>query len=166
MRDRRWPLSALCSRWGTVPRRSSDRSDSRRSGLSVGTDQNAPFRPLGQRRQSCLKGKTGRCRNGYDRHSQEFPTIRPLQRSQCRRPPNPCLAISRSERRAASIDDVLVPAGLHEGDPSRVSIFGSGLVPTLIHRSLRVMKARIRNGFCTPPAALTRLRRFLGPAPV
>jgi hypothetical protein len=38
-----------------------------------------------------------------------------------------------SERHAASIDDVLVPAGLHEGYPSRVSIFRSGLVLALIH---------------------------------
>src|ERR1700730_5206517 len=38
-----------------------------------------------------------------------------------------------SERYPASIDDVLVPAGLHKGDPWRVSIFGSSLVLTLIH---------------------------------
>jgi len=38
-----------------------------------------------------------------------------------------------SERYPASVDDVLVPAGLYKGYASRVSIFGSGLVLALIH---------------------------------
>src|SRR3984893_15006827 len=40
-----------------------------------------------------------------------------------------------SERHAASIDDVLVPAGLHEGYPSRVAAFGTGLMQARIHGS-------------------------------
>src|SRR5215472_5717354 len=49
-----------------------------------------------------------------------------------------------SERHAALIDNVLVPAGLHEGDPSRVSIFGGGLVLTLIHGYSSSQETRIR----------------------
>src|SRR5215469_4586630 len=38
-----------------------------------------------------------------------------------------------SERHAASIDDVLVPAGLYKGDRSRIGGAGGGLVLALIH---------------------------------
>src|SRR6516162_1156283 len=56
----------------------------------------------------------------------------------------PVLGDFGGERHPAAIDDLLVPAGLHEGDPPRVSIFSSGLVLALIHRCSSTQETRIR----------------------
>src|SRR5262249_38315502 len=56
----------------------------------------------------------------------------------------PTLADFSGERFAASVDDVLVPAGLHKGDPPRVTVFRSGLVLTLIHGCSSSQETRIR----------------------
>src|SRR5712691_13341328 len=44
--EQEWRLAAHPARCGSPQRRSPGRTDSRRSGLSVATGQNAPFRPL------------------------------------------------------------------------------------------------------------------------
>src|ERR1700757_4593029 len=47
--------------------------------------------------------------------------------------PYPCLTISAVKRDPAPIDDLLVPTGLHEGDPPSAVILSRDMVLTLTH---------------------------------